>query len=121
MDFAIANMAKELRYALDPVVWAAECLDFRCDPWQARVLRSHARQTLLNCSRQSGKSSVTGILAAHTAIFRPGSLSLLVSKAQRQSQELLLKVQWALKNLAHPPEAIGDNQLRACAWLTAAA
>jgi hypothetical protein len=104
-------MAKELRFALDPVLWAAECLQFHCDGWQARVLRSAAKQTLLNCSRQRGKSSVTGILAAHTAIYRPGSLTLLVSKAQRQSQELLLKVQWALKNLANPPEAVGDNQL----------
>jgi len=103
--------ARSLSHALDPVLWAAECVDFHADPWQARVLRSSAKQTILNCSRQSGKSSVTGILAAHTAIYKPKSLILLVSKAQRQSAELLQKVQAALKSLEQPPETIGDNML----------
>jgi hypothetical protein len=104
-------MARELLYALDPVLWAIERLDFTPDPWQARVMRSSAKQTLLNCSRQSGKSTTTGALAAHTAIFRPGSLTLLVSKAQRQSGELLAKVTGFLKSLNPPPELDSDNLL----------
>ncbi|MFL5285371.1 MAG: hypothetical protein ACJ8AW_31435 [Rhodopila sp.] len=50
-----SDIAKELSYALDPVRRAIERLDWVPDPWQARVMRSNARQTLLNCSRQSGK------------------------------------------------------------------
>jgi hypothetical protein len=74
-------MARELRHALDPVAFARERLGFEPDPWQARVMRSAARQVLLNCARQSGKSTVTAAIATHTAVFRPGSLTLLVSKA----------------------------------------
>lgn len=106
-----AAMARELAYALDPVRWAIECLGFTPDPWQQRVMRSSARQTLLNCSRQSGKSTTTACIAAHMAIFRPNSLILLVSKAQRQSAELLSKVQQFMKGLNPPPDLDGDNLL----------
>jgi hypothetical protein len=47
------------------------------DPWQADLLDSRARQVLLNCSRQSGKSTITAILAAHQALT-PGSLILIL-------------------------------------------
>jgi hypothetical protein len=46
------------------------------DPW---FLRSAAPRILLNCSRQSGKSTVTALLAAHTALYQPGALVLLLS------------------------------------------
>ena len=62
------------------------------DPWQADLLRSDARQTILNCSRQSGKSTTTALLAAHEAEYRPGSLILVLSPSLRQSQELFKKV-----------------------------
>ncbi|MFL5282503.1 MAG: terminase large subunit domain-containing protein [Rhodopila sp.] len=104
-------MAKEIAFALDPVRWAIERLDWVPDAWQSRVMRRSARQTLLNCSRQSGKSTTTAAIAAHTAIYKPGSLILMVSKAQRQSAELLAKVQQFLKSLADPPELDGDNLL----------
>ena len=106
-----ASMARELSYALDPVLWAVERLGFTPDPWQQRVMRSNARQTLLNCSRQSGKSTSTAVIAAHTAVYKPGSLVLLVSKAQRQSAELLAKVTGFLKVLNPPPELDSDNLL----------
>jgi hypothetical protein len=62
------------------------------DPWQEALLFDPGRQVLLNCSRQSGKSSVAAALAIHTALFRPGSLTLLVSPSLRQSTELFRKV-----------------------------
>ncbi len=86
-----AAIARELRHALDPAAWAAERLGLVPDPWQARVLQSNARRLLLNCTRQSGKSTTTAALAAHTAIYTPGSLTLMVSRAQRQSAELFGK------------------------------
>jgi hypothetical protein len=72
------------------------------DPWQCEVLRSHAPRILLNCSRQSGKSTVTAVLAAHKAIFTPGSLILLLSRAQRQSQELFRKVVQLYRDVGSP-------------------
>ena len=58
------------------------------DAWQADVLRSESTRLLLNCSRQSGKSTVTGLLAVSTALTQPGSLILLISPTLRQSGEL---------------------------------
>jgi hypothetical protein len=53
-DAARSAMARALRHALDPVAFARERLGFEPDRWQARVMRSAARQILLNCSRQAG-------------------------------------------------------------------
>ena len=84
-------IAAQLALALDPVRLARSAgLD--PDPWQADLLRSDARQTILNCSRQSGKSTTTAVLATHEAEYRPGSLILLLSPSLRQSQELFRKV-----------------------------
>src|SRR5215203_5567847 len=62
------------------------------DPWQRDVLASDAQQILLLCSRQSGKSTITSIMATHRAVTMPGSLVLLLAPALRQSQELFRKV-----------------------------
>ena len=88
----IVTAASELRQALDPVAFARERLGFVPDPWQACVLRSNSHRVALCCSRQAGKTTVTAVLALHTMIFRPRSLVLLFSKAQRQSSELLAKI-----------------------------
>ncbi|HXG84821.1 MAG TPA: phage terminase large subunit [Pyrinomonadaceae bacterium] len=63
------------------------------DAWQSDLLRSDAKQMILLCSRQSGKSTTTSILALHQAIYTPNSLILLLSPSLRQSQELFRKLQ----------------------------
>ena len=85
------ELAAGLRCGLDPVRFSEERLNFTPDPWQAEVLRCSGN-VLLNCSRQAGKSTVTAILAAHTALYRPGALILLGSPSLRQSRELFAKV-----------------------------
>jgi hypothetical protein len=62
------------------------------DPWQQELLFSNEPYVLLNCSRQSGKSTVVAALALHTALFRPGSLTLILSPGLRQSSEFFRKV-----------------------------
>ena len=93
---ALLQAAAAIRYSLDPVAWAADCLGWSADPWQAELLRSPTRQIAVCCSRQSGKSTSTSILAAHTALFQPGALVLLTSPSQRQASELLKKVHGVL-------------------------
>ena len=105
------DLADELRHGLDPVAFAIERLRFEPDPWQAKVLRSSTRQLLLNCSRQSGKSTITALLATHTALYRPNSLILLVSPSLRQSGELFRKVTGFLKAVDPPPRRVEDNKL----------
>src|SRR5260221_14130185 len=65
---------------------------FEPEPWQARVLHSESPRILLNCSRQSGKSSTVAVLACPTALYVPHSTTLIVSYALRQSVELFRKV-----------------------------
>ena len=81
-------MTTDFEYALDPVKWSIEVLDKTPDEWQANALGSPAKRILMNCSRQSGKSTTAGIMALHRCIFYPGSLVLVVSPSLRQSGEL---------------------------------
>jgi len=104
-------IARDLAHALDPARWASDALDFQPDPWQEQVLRSSGKRQLLNCSRQSGKSTTAGILALHRAIFFPRSLVLLVSPSLRQSGELFRKVGDHLKQLDEQPRKTEDNKL----------
>jgi len=77
--------------ALNPAA-LFEAAGMEADSWQVQVLNSRHRQILLNCSRQSGKSTVCAVLAIHTALFKPRSLTLVISKSQRQSIELFRKI-----------------------------
>jgi hypothetical protein len=92
-----------LAHGLDPALWCRERLDFTPDPWQAKLLRSTARQCILNCGRQTGKSTTVAAIALHTAIYKAGALVLIIAPSQRQSRELFLKVQTFLECL-EPPE-----------------
>src|SRR5665811_1949979 len=86
-----AMLADDLLAAIDPVMFA-ERAGIVPDAWQADVLRSPARRLLLNCSRQSGKSTTTALLALHTATYQAGALVLLLSPSLRQSAELFRTV-----------------------------
>lgn len=81
----------EIAAALDPAIFARRA-GVDPDPWQADVLRSQAKRMLLNCSRQSGKSTTTALIALHTATYEPASLVLLLSPSLRQSAELFRTV-----------------------------
>lgn len=83
----IAPLAVDLLAAMDPVTFA-ERAGIVPDAWQADVLRSRHKRLLLNCSRQSGKSTTTALLALHQATYVPSSLILLLSPSLRQSAEL---------------------------------
>ncbi len=83
------------------------------DDWQSDLLRSDARQMILLCSRQSGKSTVSSILAIHEAIYKPNSLILLLSPSLRQSQELFRKLKDAYNALESPftPQTAQESAL----------
>ncbi len=105
-------LATDLLLALDPVRLAGRA-GVEPDPWQADLLRSRARQMLLLCARQSGKSTVSGLLAVDEAVYRPPALVLLLAPALRQSQELFRKVQEALQALGElAPPIVAESALR---------
>jgi hypothetical protein len=84
------------------------------DAWQSDLLRSDAKQMILNCSRQSGKSTISAVLAVHEAIYTPNSLVLLLSPSLRQSQELFRKIKDIYNALESPamPKPIEESALR---------
>jgi hypothetical protein len=82
------------------------------DPWQAELLRSHARRMLLLCTRQAGKSTTAAALALQAALLEPGSLVLLLSPTQRQSGELFRdKVVRLYDALGRPVRAVRETAL----------
>jgi hypothetical protein len=105
------NAARELSCGLDPAALMA-ALALRPDPWQADLLRSDARQLLLLCSRQAGKSTVAAILALHEAFYQPGSLVLMLAPSLRQSQELFRKLLTCYRILQGPGRADAQSSLR---------
>ena len=99
-------------YALDPVLWAAEELEFSNPyPWQLQALRSSTRQSIWNIHRQGGKSSVAAIKALSKAIFWPGSLTLVISPSERQSGELYRKFLGYYDRLENPTGMPEDKAL----------
>jgi hypothetical protein len=78
--------------AIDAVELWRQAMGTDPDPWQAQVLTSASPRTVLNCCRQSGKSRVVAVKGLHGALYRPKSLTLLLSRSLRQSGELARKV-----------------------------
>jgi Terminase large subunit, T4likevirus-type, N-terminal len=81
------------------------------DPWQADVLRSQSPRILMNCARQSGKSTVSATLGLFQALYHAPALVLLVSASLRQAQELGKKLFDAYRALGKPVSAEAENRL----------
>lgn len=92
-------IARRLEMEARDAVLLARRAGLEPDAWQAELLRSTARQLILLCSRQAGKSTVTSVLALHEALYAPGALVLLLSPSLRQSQELFRKLKDAYNAL----------------------
>lgn len=105
------QIAYDLALALDPVLMARE-LDIEPDLWQAQILRSEAKQLILNCSRQAGKSTGAGLLAVHTACFVPNALILVLAPALRQSQELFRRIKQLYLQIPTAPSLRAESALQ---------
>jgi len=106
----MVELRDDLRLALDGVAFA-EKLGIVPDGWQEDFLRSSADRVLLNCSRQSGKSTMAAVIALHRALYHPGSLILCLAPALRQSQELFAKIAGFYRDLGRPVSPRGERKL----------
>src|SRR5215204_5340541 len=97
----MVSLAGDLRLALDRVAFA-EKLGIVPDGWQGDFLRSSADRVLLNCCRQSGKSTMCAIIALHRALYNPSSLALILAPAERQAKETFSKVAGYYRDLGYP-------------------
>ncbi len=106
----MATIATDLAMALDPAR-LAEAAGIIPDPWQREVLRSTSKRTILNVSRQAGKSTMSAVVAVHTVLFQPGALVLLLSPSLRQSSELFKKALTIYRDLGRPVPAEAESAL----------
>jgi hypothetical protein len=101
---------------IDPIALALNPAEILCaggltpDAWQRDFLLGSSRQVLLNCSRQSGKSTTVAALALHTALFQERSLVLLLSPSLRQSAELFRKILAFYKTIKRPVAAVRQSR-----------
>ncbi len=106
----MVTLANDLRLALDRVSFASS-LGLDPDPWQEQLLRSTSSRILLNCSRQSGKSTMSALIALHRALYFPGSLVLCLAPSERQSKELFGKVADFYRKLRGASPPASDRKL----------
>jgi hypothetical protein len=106
----MVSLAEDLKLALARATFAKR-LGLEPDPWQEDLLRSTSERVLLNCCRQSGKSTMTALIALHRALYHPGSLILCLAPALRQSQELFSKIALFYRDLGRPISAVAERKL----------
>jgi hypothetical protein len=104
-------MAADLARALDPVQLALDC-GITPDEWQARLLTERPRRALMNCSRQSGKTLVTCLLATYVALYEAPALILILSPSLRQSGEVFRVLMGLYGKLPGVPELKQESTLR---------
>jgi len=97
--------SRDMALAIDPRAFFRAATGVDPDPWQVDVLTTTSRRVLLNCCRQSGKSTTTAVVALRHALYNPGSLTLLVAPTLRQSSELFAKAIDCFRRLGEPVPA----------------
>jgi hypothetical protein len=105
------RVAQDLALALDRVAFARAVGIEEPDDWQTKLLRSESSRVLLNCCRQSGKSTTSAVLALHRALYFSNSLILCLAPALRQSQELFGKIAANYRELGRPVPPQGERKL----------
>jgi hypothetical protein len=106
----MVEVRDDIRLALDRVEFARS-LGIEPDDWQRDLLQSTSDRILLNCSRQSGKSTMAALIALHRALYHPGSLVLCLAPALRQSQEIFAKIAGFYRDLGRPVPPQGERKL----------
>jgi hypothetical protein len=101
-------MTSDLQYALDPVLWARECLHFTADLWQETFLRSSSNLHVL-VSRQCGKTTCSAVKCLHRALFHPRSSVVLISPTLRQSVLIAAKINDFITIMEPRPELTTDS------------
>ena len=98
----------DLAYRLDPALWVKGVLGIDPAPWQRRfMLAPRGASILALTARQVGKTTTAAWAIAHHMTFFPGSLSIIVCPAQRQSAEAVRRIREVL--LATKAEFASDN------------
>ena len=99
---------RDLAYRVDPALWVREQLKVTPAAWQDTFLRAPRGASIIALTaRQVGKTTTAAWAIAHTAVFKPGSLSVIACPAQRQSAEAVRRVRDVL--LSTGTKLVSDN------------
>ena len=80
------------RLAIDIPYFGQRKCGIRCDAQQREVFRLCNPRTILNCSRQTGKSTTAALKALHSAFFRPDATIVVTAPTMSQTREFIRKV-----------------------------
>jgi hypothetical protein len=87
------NPLREIAYRVDPALWTRDVLGIMPHAWQEKFLLAERGASIVALTaRQVGKTTAAACGMAHSAIFMPGSLSVVACPTQNQSAEALRKV-----------------------------
>ncbi len=106
----MVELREDMRLALDRVAFARS-LGLEPDSWQEDLLRSTSKRIILNCCRQSGKSTISAVVAVHRALYTQNALVLCLSPSLRQSQELFRKALDFYRMLGKPVPSDSETKL----------
>jgi hypothetical protein len=81
-----------LRQLADLPYFGQRRLGFRCDSQQVDLFRRAGKRTLLNSSRQTGKTTAAAMKAVHTACWRRNITVLITAPTKQQTREFMRKV-----------------------------
>lgn len=100
---------KNLAGVLSPVHYL-KSLGWKPFDWQVEALYP-CPQLLLNCCRQAGKSTVVAAKAIHRTKYYPNSLVLIITPSERQSKEVMKKIEAFMEYDNSLPQMIINNTL----------
>ena len=106
------SFLKDYNYSLFPDEYANDLQLTGGDlfEWQREVLKVQEGDVVINGARQSGKSTITSVLPAWTARFKPGSLSIIIAPTKNQASEDILKVRSCIRRDKSFPETKKMNE-----------
>lgn len=107
----MSSMARDLAYHFDPALLAGAA-DITLDPWQADFVRADDPQIAMLIPRQHGKTESAVMKALPVAMTEPDSLILIVSPAQRLSDEFVRRARIAYGRIKDAPALVGDAARR---------
>ena len=105
----IQELSLNMAGVLSPVNYL-QSLHWTPYPWQVEALMPEKR-LILNCARQVGKSTVVAAKTVYKAKYYPRSLCLIVSPSERQSTEMMEKVESFMARDGQLDDLPTDNKL----------
>jgi hypothetical protein len=102
-------MHRELRWGLDPQLWALDECGIALDPWQITVMTTSSKRIILNNCRQSGKSECTVLKNLHNFIFKEKYFSVIGSVKFDISKELMKRIKKYYNALDYQPPLVSEN------------